>query len=57
MAAKVERALKLPAHIFQPFNEMTRLSRFQERIVAIMTGRPVAIAPVKRPIEELGWSW
>ena len=57
MAAKVEHTLELPAYIFQPFDEMTRLSRFQKRIVAIMTGRPVAIAPVKRPIEELGWSW
>ena len=57
MATKVEHALKLPGHIFQPLNEMTRLPRFQERIIVIMTGRPVAIAPVKRPVEELGWSW
>jgi len=57
VAAKVEHVLKLPGHIFQPLNEMTRLPRFQKRIIVIMTGRPVAIAPVKRPVEELGWSW
>ena len=56
MAAKVEHALKLAAHIFQPFDEMTRLSRFQERIVAKMKGGTVEIAPMKRPVEELGWS-